>query len=81
MLLHAVILCILDLAALVPFEELSDPVIQRRYQAKADEEISRYAEEAETVKKVSRCCSRTIYFVQPFVCLTKLVRGFVELSS
>lgn len=78
MLLHAVILYILDLAALVPFEELSDAVIQRRYQAKADEEISRYAEEAETVKKVSRCC---IYFVQPFVCLTKLVRGSVELSS
>ncbi len=79
--MHALILYILDLAALVPFVELSDAVIQRRYQAKADEEISRYAEEAETVKKVSRRCTRAIYFVQPFVCLTKLIRGFVELSS
>jgi hypothetical protein len=65
-LFDALILYILDLAALVPFVELSDAVIQRRYQAKADEEISRYAEEAETVKKVSRCCTRAILLCATF---------------
>jgi hypothetical protein len=42
----------LDFAALVPFEDLSDPAIQRRYQLQGDEEIVQYAEEATNVKKV-----------------------------
>jgi len=42
----------LDFAALVPFEDLSDPAIQRRYQLQGDEEIAQYAEEATNVKKV-----------------------------
>ncbi len=42
----------MDFAALVPFEDLSDPAIQRRYQLQSDEEIARYAEEATNVKKV-----------------------------
>jgi hypothetical protein len=44
---------VFGLAALVPFEGLSEPNLQRHYQLKPDEEITRYAEEASTVKKVN----------------------------
>ncbi|CAK9213311.1 unnamed protein product [Sphagnum troendelagicum] len=58
----------------VPFEELSDAVIQRRYQAKADEEISRYAEEAATVKKAKVMAK--FYWGDP---KEKLVKAVVEI--
>jgi nucleotide-binding universal stress UspA family protein len=64
----------LDLAALVPFEGLSDAVIQRRYQAKADEEISRYVEEVETVKKAKVMAK--FYWGDP---KEKLVKAVVEI--
>jgi hypothetical protein len=44
---------VFGLAALVPFEGLSEPNLQRHYQLKPDEEITQYAEEASTVKKVN----------------------------
>ncbi len=44
---------VFGLAALVPFEDLSEPNLQRHYQLKPDEEITQYAEEASTVKKVN----------------------------
>jgi nucleotide-binding universal stress UspA family protein len=58
---------------LVPFEGLSEPNLQRHYQLKPDEEITQYAEEASTVKKVKVMAK--FYWGDP---KEKLVKAVVE---
>ncbi|CAK9199916.1 unnamed protein product [Sphagnum jensenii] len=62
-----------DGSPLVPFEDLSDPAIQRRYQLQGDEEIAQYAEEATNVKKVKVVAK--VYWGDP---KEKLVKAVIE---